>query len=116
MKYRVFKINVTRNLSGMTKVAPIGHWCNARFNKTVARYVHSEVSNLAIGHLEVSGATGSVLYQIALWYYFGDVALLQLAVKGCVGNWTKFRPLNSPIVQFDTTPTQFHATKKRISE
>ena len=28
-------------------------------------------------------------------------------IRGCVGNWVKIRPpLNSPIMQFDTTPTQ----------
>ena len=32
--------------------------------------------------------------------------LFHWRIRGCVGNWVKIRPQNSPIMQFDTTPTQ----------
>lgn len=83
--------------------------CNARFNKNVAIYVHSEVEHLAIGHSEVSGATGSVLYNIALWNYFGDVALLSLAVTRLRGKLDLIsypKQSHSAIQQHRPSPTQ----------
>ena len=65
---------------------------------------------------DVARETGSVSCRIALWDCFGD------AIAAFVGNYEVaqetgpriFVPKNSPMVQFDTTPTQSH-TQSNVS-
>ena len=60
---------------------------------------------------EVARKTGSVACRIAPWYCFGE------AIAAFIGYYEVaqetgpriFVPKNTPMVQFDTTPTQSHA-------
>ena len=49
---------------------------------------------------------GLVSCRIELWDYFGDVAFFYWLSRRCKGHWVQIRPPNSPIMQFETTPTQ----------
>ena len=49
---------------------------------------------------------GLVSCRIAPWDYFGDVAFFYWLSRRWKGSGSKFDPQNSPIMQFESTPTQ----------
>ena len=46
---------------------------------------------------------------MALWDCLQTLSPFYWILRGCEGNWVKIHPQNSPIVQFDSTPTHVQA-------
>ena len=59
-------------------------------------------SKRRLGRLCAELPYGTVLGKLFHWW-----------IRGCVGNWVKIRPQNSPIMQFDTTPTQYQTRPQK---